>query len=84
MRSIMRRQFYSARLPQRLAFAVAIGHKTGDIPPVLGNDVGIMYTPSGPIVIAVFVNQNRGDFFLVESAIENVARDIAQTWGGVR
>ena len=84
MRSIMRRQFYSSRLPQRLAFAVSIGHKTGDIPPVLGNDVGIMYTPSGPIVIAVFVNQNRGDFFLVESAIGNVARDIAQAWGGIR
>ena len=80
----MRRQFYSSRLPQRLQFAVSIGHKTGDIPPVLGNDVGIMYTPSGPIVIAVFVNQNRGDFFLVESAIGNVARDIAQAWGGVR
>jgi hypothetical protein len=80
MRQIMLRQFYSSRLPQRLQFAVPIGHKTGDIPPVLGNDVGIMYARSGPIVIAVFVNQNRGDFFRVESTIGAVARDLFQAW----
>jgi hypothetical protein len=48
---------------------------------VLGNDVGIIYAPNGPIVIAVFTNLNRGDFFLVESAIGNVAKDIFDAWG---
>jgi len=84
MLGILRRQFYSSRLPQRLQFQVGIGHKTGDIPPVLGNDVGVMYPPAGPIVIAVFVNQNRGDFFALESAIGAVARDVARAWGGVK
>jgi beta-lactamase class A len=81
MREILRTQFYSSRLPQRLQFLTSIGHKTGDIPPVLGNDVGIIYAPNGPIVIAVFTNLNRGDFFLVESAIGNVAKDIFDAWG---
>jgi beta-lactamase class A len=85
MRRILLEQFYSSRLPQRLAFSGArIGHKTGDIPPVLGNDVGIIYAPNGPIVIAVFTNLNRGDFFNVEAAIGNIARDIATEWGGVK
>jgi beta-lactamase class A len=84
MRGNMLRQFYSSRLPQRLQFAAGIGHKTGDIPPVLGNDVGIIYAPNGPIVIAVFTNLNRGDFFDVEAAIGNVAKDIAVEWGGVK
>lgn len=84
MRGILLRQFYSSRLPQRLQFRAQIGHKTGDIPPVLGNDVGIIYTPTGPMVIAVFVNENRGDFFNVEAAIGAIARDLAMEWGGVK
>ena len=85
MRRILLEQFYSSRLPQRLAFSGAgIGHKTGDIPPVLGNDVGIIYAPNGPIVIAVFTNLNRGDFFNVEAAIGNIAKDVAVEWGGVK
>ena len=85
MRHILMEQFYSSRLPQRLAFSgAAIGHKTGDIPPVLGNDVGIIYAPNGPIVISVFTNLNRGDFFNVESAIGNIAKDVAVEWGGVK
>jgi beta-lactamase class A len=81
MRDILRTQFYSSRLPQRLQFVVPIGHKTGDIPPVLGNDVGIIYGQNGPIVIAVFTNQNRGDFFAVEATIGNVAKDVFDAWG---
>jgi beta-lactamase class A len=84
MREILRRQFYSSRLPQRLQFRVSIGHKTGDIPPILGNDVGVMYLPSGPVVIAVFVNENRGDFFNLEAVIGAVARDVAAAWGGLK
>ena len=84
MLGILQQQFYSSRLPQRLSFKAPIGHKTGDIPPVLGNDVGIIYAPSGPIVIAVFTNLNRGDFFDVEAAIGNIAKDLATEWGGVK
>ena len=83
MRRILRQQVYMSRLPQRVRFRVAIGHKTGDWPPLLGNDVGIMYTPapSGAIVIAVFTNDNRGSFFDLEAMEGNVAEDVLNAWG---
>ena len=82
MRRILRSQFYTSRLPQRVRFeGVTIGHKTGDWPPILGNDVGIMYTRSGPIVIAVFVDGNTGSFFDLEAAEGRVAEDVVNAWG---
>jgi len=83
MRRHLLDQMYNSRLPQRIStrYPVSIGHKTGDIPPVIGNDVGILYTPKGPIVVAVFTNENRGDFFLVASTIGHVARDLVEAWG---
>ena len=81
MRGHLLGQLFTSRLPQRLRFATSIGHKTGDIPPVLGNDIGIIYAPKGPIVVAVFTNENRGDFFVVESTIGNIARDLFEAWG---
>ena len=82
MRSILRRQFYTSRLPQRVRYRVGIAHKTGDWPPQLGNDVGIMYAPqpTGPIVIAVFTNGNRGSFFDLEATEGRVAEDVLNAW----
>ena len=77
----LRRQLYFSRLPQRIRFRAAVGHKTGDWPPVIGNDVGVIYAESGPIVISVFTNANRGDFFALESAIGNTAADVVNAWG---
>lgn len=84
MRQHLLGQVFASRLPQRLQWEVPIGHKTGDIPPVLANDVGIIYAARGPIVVAVFTNENRGDFFLVESTIGNIARDLYEAWGRER
>ena len=81
MRGILRRQFYSTRLPARLRGRVAIGHKTGDWPPYLANDVGIMYGPAGPIVISAFVMENRGSYDRVEAAIARVAELVFDAWG---
>lgn len=81
MRSILRRQFYASRLPSRISGRVMIGHKTGDWPPYLANDVGIIYAPSGPIVISAFVTENRGAFGAVEAAIGRVAELILDAWG---
>jgi beta-lactamase class A len=83
MRRILRQQLYASRLPQRLAGRAAIGHKTGDWPPYLGNDVGILYPrpPAQPIVIAVFTNGNRGSFFELEAAEGRVAEDVLAAWG---
>jgi len=83
MRRILRQQVYTSRLPQRVRFRVAIGHKTGDWPPLLGNDVGIMYAPppSGPIVMAVFTNDNAGSFYELEATEGRVAEDVLNAWG---
>jgi len=83
MVAILRRQFYFSRLPQRIRFRAAVGHKTGDWPPIIGNDVGIIYGASGPIVVSVFTNQNRGDFFDLEATIGRIAEDLLNAWGHV-
>ena len=83
IRRILRQQVYTSRLPQRVRFRVGIGHKTGDWPPLLGNDVGIMYAPppSGPIVMAVFTNDNSGSFFELEATEGRIAEDVLNAWG---
>jgi beta-lactamase class A len=78
---ILRQQFYASRLPQRIRFRAGIAHKTGDWPPLLGNDVGIIYAPSGPIVAAVFTSMNRGDFFDLEATEGRIAEDVLNAWG---
>lgn len=81
MIGILRRQLYSSRLPQRVQWqGVGVAHKTGDWPPIAGNDVGILYYDGGPVVISVFTNQNRGDFFEVEGTIGLIAEDIVNAW----
>jgi len=79
---ILREQFYSSRLPQRISFRVSIAHKTGDWPPLLGNDVGIIFAPNGPIVAAVFTNMNRGSFFDLEATEGRIAEDVLNAWCG--
>ena len=81
MRGILRRQFYSSRLPLRIRGRASIGHKTGDWPPYLANDVGIIYAPSGPIVISAFAMENRGSYDRVEAAMARVAELIFEAWG---
>src|SRR3712207_3872274 len=67
MQWILQQQFYNTRLPQRIAERVASGHKTGDWGPIAGHDVGILYSASGPIVIALFITHNRGSFAELEA-----------------
>jgi len=81
MLSILKRQFYGSRLPRRIAFRTVVGHKTGDWPPVAGNDVGIIYSESGPIVVSVFATQNRGDFLALEAMHGRVAEMLLDAWG---
>jgi beta-lactamase class A len=78
----LKRQLYFSRLPQRIRFRASVGHKTGDWPPIIGNDVGLIYSDAGPIVVSVFTNQNRGSFFELEAAIGRIAEDLLDAWGG--
>jgi len=54
----------------------SFGHKTGDSPPWDANDIGIVYSRSGPIVIAVFANDLGGDYQEEEDRIGNIGRVI--------
>lgn len=79
---ILRRQFYSSRLPRLISFQASVAHKTGDWPPYAGNDVGIIFAPGGPIVVSMFATQNRGDFVMLEETHGRVAQDLLAAWGG--
>ena len=57
---------------------VAVAHKTGDFPPVLANDVGIIYTRSGPVVVAFFANAIEGPFAEAEDRIGRVAQRLVE------
>ena len=81
MVGILRRQLYASRLPQRVRWQdVGVAHKTGDWPPIAGNDVGILFYEGGPTVISAFTSQNRGDFFELEATLGLIAEDIVTAW----
>ena len=80
MIGILRRQFYRSMLPQRLRDRASIAHKTGGWPPDAANDVGILYYEGGPTVVAVFTNQNKGDFFELEATVGRIAADLVDHW----
>lgn len=80
MLGMLRRQLYSSRLPQRIQFKARVAHKTGDWPPIAGNDVGIITYPGGPAIVSVFTNQNTGDFFELEATLGRIAERVIDTW----
>lgn len=83
MLAMMRRQLSGARrLPHYLEIPVA--HKTGDWPPLLANDVGILYTESGPVVVAVCANNITGNYGEAEDRIAELARRIVDYFDGAR
>ena len=61
---------------------VAVAHKTGDYPPAVANDVGVIYAHSGPIAIAFFTRDNTGVYGETEDRIGEVARIIVEYFDG--
>ncbi|MDP2958658.1 MAG: serine hydrolase, partial [Longimicrobiales bacterium] len=80
MMEILERQFYATRLPRFLGSRARVAHKTGDWPPIAGNDVGILIYPGGPTVLSVFTNQNTGDFMALEETLGRIALDLVEAW----
>lgn len=76
MRMMRAQQAGARRLPHFLNVPVA--HKTGDFPPVLANDVGVIFARSGPIVVAFFTNEITGSYGEAEDWIGQVARRIVE------
>jgi len=82
IRMMRAQQSGARRLPHFLN--VPVGHKTGDFPPVLANDVGVVYAKSGPIVIAFFGNAIDGAYGEAEDRIGRIAQLIVEYFDGVQ
>ena len=55
-----------------------VAHKTGDFPPVLANDVGIIYARSGPIVVSFLGNAITGNYGEAEDRIGRFAQQLVE------
>ena len=73
MLQMMRGQVYSSRLPKYVTGFI-VPHKTGDFLPYIGNDVGILESPSRHVVISVFTANHFGAGVNLEDAIGRVAQ----------
>ncbi|MGH7693629.1 MAG: serine hydrolase [Gemmatimonadaceae bacterium] len=82
MRMMRAQQSGARRLPHFLGVAVA--HKTGDFPPVLANDVGIVFARSGPIVVSFFANAIEGSYGEAEDRIGRIAQLIVGYFDGAQ
>jgi beta-lactamase class A len=59
---------------------VPVAHKTGDFPPVLANDVGIIYARSGPIVVSFLGNAITGNYGEAEDRIGRFAMHLVENF----
>ena len=75
MLSIMRNQVYRTRIPRYLGYTYDIPHKTGDFPPFIANDVGIVEAPGANIVMSIFTANHTGRYDVLENAVGLVAQD---------
>jgi beta-lactamase class A len=80
MRMMRAQQSGARRLPHFINAPVA--HKTGDVPPVLANDVGIIFARSGPIVVSFFANAIEGPYGDAEDRIGRIAQLIVSYFDG--
>jgi beta-lactamase class A len=76
MMDIMREQFYSSRIPHYLPNPWGVPHKTGDFPPYLANDVGILDPGKAMVVLVVFNSHYQGQYPLLEDAVARIALEI--------
>ena len=82
IRMLRAQQSGDRRLPHYLN--VPVGHKTGDFPPVIANDVGIIYSRSGPIVVAFFGSAIEGPYAEAEDRIGRIGQLIVEYFDGAR
>jgi len=73
MLDLLARQRINDRLPRLLPGSTRVAHKTGELPG-LTHDVGIIYGPSGPFVLAVLTEWRAGG--APNAAIARLARQV--------
>ena len=79
-RAFRRQQSGARRLPHFLD--VPVGHKTGDFPPALANDVGVIYARSGALVVAFLTNAIREPYAETEDRIGRTTRALVDYFDG--
>jgi beta-lactamase class A len=77
MLRMMRAQQAGARRLNHF-LTVPVAHKTGDFPPVLANDVGIIYARSGPIVVSFLGNAITGNYGEAEDRMGRFAAQLVE------
>ena len=77
MLRMMRAQQAGARRLNHF-ISVPVAHKTGDFPPVLANDVGVIYARSGPIVVSFLGNAITGNYGEAEDRIGRFAQQLLE------
>jgi beta-lactamase class A len=78
MLRIMGQQQMRTRIPRFMLDDVETPHKTGDFPPYIANDVGLIETPAGRVVVVFFSAHHRGYYQELEDAIGRMSE---QVWG---
>jgi beta-lactamase class A len=77
MLRMMGMQQMRTRIPKYLNDDTRVPHKTGDFPPYIANDVGLIATPNARVVVVFFSAHHRGYYSELEDAI---ARMSEQVW----
>ena len=77
MLRMMGQQQMRTRIPRFMLDDVNTPHKTGDFPPYIANDVGLIETPAGRVVV-FFSAHHRGYYSELEDAIGRMSE---QVWG---
>jgi beta-lactamase class A len=80
IRMMRAQQSGARRLPHFVNVGVA--HKTGDFPPVLANDVGIVFARSGPIIVSFFTNGIEGSYAEAEDRMGRITQMIVDYFDG--
>lgn len=76
LRMMRAQQAGARRLPHFIGVPVA--HKTGDFPPVLANDVGVIYLRSGPVVVSFLGNAITSNYGEAEDRIGRFAAQLVE------
>ena len=79
MLAIMRKQQFDGRIPRLLPPGTPVANKTGSISNAC-HDAGIIYSPSGPLVLAV-LTRDFTDAPTAEGGIRHIARLVYHYWG---
>jgi len=78
MMRMMGQQQMRTRIPRFMMDDVNTPHKTGDFPPYIANDVGLLETPTARVVVVFFSAHHRGYYQELEDAIGRMSE---QVWG---